>query len=367
MQTDIDTWWNSTTTPLEKRVVSINLPEMKQDTSSESTALTHLDRTTVTTPVYNRYNLLYLDPHCDQVSDSWLSPTVSSLECTRTQVSPLPDTEILEKPALDTSTMSCPMLDMSVCISEHLEVRSDDKKSLRIGMLNVNSINDKKFTYICEFLKNTNNVLSVLTELTSENTDTIHLLEKHANFPIITCSKNRRVGLIVPNYIRDYVEIVDSWQYTHKRVQNSQIAIQMTTYRVTFSTTVVTISAVYIVPDASVKAKIALCEKQVELEIKHANYMSAGDYNMDFKLKEIRAFFKTHTGGYLTQIVKKTTRKCTRRMKNRLNTSETTIDLVFLGKDLKKKLIGPAVVLPCSVACLFGAEHNLTWCTIGGV
>ena len=84
----------------------------------------------------------------------------------------------------------------------------------------------------------------------------------------------------------------------------------------------------YIVPDASKAAKIALFQKQVDLEMNHPNYMSAGDYNMDCAKLEIRRFIKAHAGGTLNQVVKSSTRKKWRMVGGSQCTSQTQIDLV---------------------------------------
>ena len=114
---------------------------------------------------------------------------------------------------------------------------------------------------------------------------------------------------MVPHAWRENVDIVDTWNRSEKRLRKSQISIQCTTYRIRMSTFECTISAIYIVPDASLEAKKALFEHKVDLEMKYPNYMSLGDYNMDAKKLKIRDFFKSHCGGHLTQIVKGTTRK----------------------------------------------------------
>ena len=97
-------------------------------------------------------------------------------------------------------------------------------------------------------------------------------------------------------------------------------------------------------PDASVEAKQTYFEKKSDLEQNHPYYMSAGDYNMDAKKKEMRDFFKNHVGGSMTQIVKDTTRKRTRMVNGKAVTSETTIDLAFLSEDAKAKLSGPPTI-----------------------
>ena len=211
---------------------------------------------------------------------------------------------------------------------------------LHIGLLNVNSINDAKFEYLTKRMEKEWCFLTVITELSSEKSDTIRLLEKHKKYPIVTDPENRRVGLMIPKLWRDHCEIVDTWNRSCKRKQSSQIAAQCTTYRITLSTFVCTISAVYIVPDAPVRVKEDLFEHMSNLSLKFPNYMSLGDYNMDAKNNKIRDFFKSACGGALSQIVREPTREKTRKLKGKLSTSSTTIDLAFLTPELKSKLIG---------------------------
>ena len=145
------------------------------------------------------------------------------------------------------------------CVTE--ACKNSTKNFLHVGLLNVNSINDKKFDYIVKFLERAPFAIAVLTELSSENTDTTHILEKHEKYPIISCPLNRRVGLAISSAWRHCVEIVDTWRFEEKRKRSSQIAVQVTTYRITFSTTVITVSGIYIVPEATVAAKTAMCQK----------------------------------------------------------------------------------------------------------
>ena len=155
------------------------------------------------------------------------------------------------------------------------------------------------------------------------------------------------------------MDIVDTWNRSEKRLRKSQISIQCTTYRIRMSTFECTISAIYIVPDASLEAKKALFEHKVELEMKYPNYMSLGDYNMDAKKLKIRDFFKSHCGGHLTQIVKGTTRKKSRKVGSRERTSETTIDLIFMSSDIKSKMISKCEILTDSPSDHYMVEFLL--------
>ena len=227
-------------------------------------------------------------------------------------------------------------------ISENsMMVHKKSKDFMCVGVWNVNSIDDKKYEYIQNFLDKPQCSFAILTEMTSESSDTIFLLDKLKAYCIVSCDKNRRVGLIIPKFWKDNVEVVDSWRCTQDRKKRiSNVAVQATTYRLSFSTKVLHVTGVYIVPDASLEAKLDFFRKKSELEINYPNYMSLGDYNMDAKKAKVREFFKCHAGG-LTQIVKQTTRKKTRMVKGKKVTSETTIDLAFLSQDAKSLIDGP--------------------------
>ena len=244
--------------------------------------------------------------------------------------------------------VSIPYADSSSASVSNLttsNVRKGPRGYLRIGLLNVNSINDAKFDFLVKRMEKAYCAFSVITELSSDSSDTIYLLEKHPKYPILACPKNRRVGLMIPRLWWEHVEIVDTWSRVEKRQRKSQIAIQCTTYRITLSTFVCTISAVYIVPDASIEAKKTLFEHKVGLQMKYPNYMSLGDYNMDATQKKNREFFKSHCGGCLSQLVKGITREKTRTLNGKSCTSKTMIDLVFVSPEIKSKIVSKVDII----------------------
>lgn len=105
-----------------------------------------------------------------------------------------------------------------------------------------------------------------------------------------------------------------------------------------------TLSAVYAAPDANAEALLALCRKMVELKGAHTNYVALGDFNQNVKVSSTREYFKAQVGSHLSQIVKGTTKKTLRQLNNSLQTTETTIDLIFCSDGMKSKVIGKPVI-----------------------
>ena len=215
-----------------------------------------------------------------------------------------------------------------------------NSKPLRFGLWNSNSIssNTAKVDFAKKFLEG--NSFLALTELTHDASKLVHLLQNHGDLPIITDPLNCRVGLCVPKFFRGCVEIIDSWQHCERRKQKSQIACQITTYKIKLSTAAIVLSVVYLVPDASEQCAKAMCTKMLRLNDSNRLYAAVGDFNIDQKLQKNRTFFKDQVGGFLHQVVKKVTRRATRKYNNRTEISETIIDLMFLSPDLKSRLHG---------------------------
>ena len=225
-------------------------------------------------------------------------------------------------------------------------VKKGSSKFLKLGLWNCNSISssDSKFDFIKEFMKSPSMSVLALTELTQDSSKLTHMLEKHKNFPILTDPKNTRVGLCVPVFFRGNVDIIGSWQYCEARKQKSQIACQITTFKLKLSTVTIAMSVVYLVPDASESCARAMCTEMVRLSGVHKYYTAIGDFNIDQKLYRNRQFFNDHVGGHLHQIVNGVTRRASRKINNRFNVTETIIDLVFLSNDLKSKLVGTPTI-----------------------
>ena len=235
----------------------------------------------------------------------------------------------------------------------------DTSKDCRIGLWNCNSMNNSKFEYAIKFVSAKRNSLLAITELASENTLLAGWLSNHSQFPIISCPDNKRVGLMVPRFLHDCVEIVDSWQYREKRRVQSEISCQITTFRVTLPGNVLSISVVYLVPDASCAAKTVLVGKMGDLEKKLPNCVILGDFNLDFKTKKIKDFFKEHLDGNLSQVVDKTTRRSTRTVCGASKVTETVIDLVFLCESVKKKMVEKPSIMEDSPSDHFLVELKL--------
>ena len=226
---------------------------------------------------------------------------------------------------------------------QRLSGSKSDSKALRVGLWNCNSLGSSqtKFEFISKFMKSGSNSLLALTELAPDDSVLPSLFSKQTEFPVLTAPNNMRVGLCVPTYLRSCVEIVDSWQHCESRKRKSQIACQITTYKIRLSTVAITISVVYLAPDATAQCAKLMCAEILRLNDLHKLYCAMGDFNLDQRIEANRIFFKDQFGGFLHQTVKNTTRHATRKMNDSVSESNTIIDLVFLNKDLKVKLKGP--------------------------
>ena len=265
------------------------------------------------------------------------------------------DRPILDEPsnsAVEIASTQCDMAEFSdgdARIQNVNEALGDSSKNrqnpLSIGLWNINSIDQHKFDYCVNFLKQEKNSMLCLTELSSENRNTINVLAKHSDFPTLTHPDNKRVGIMLPNYLKDAVEIVDAWSWCQKRNRNSDKAVQLTIFKVNLSSIVMTIIVVYAAPDTNIEGKRALCRKLCDLGKSFPNAITVGDFNIDLKVKEKKRFLMTELGGLYSQVVNDFTRVKTRNIDGSSRTSKTCIDLVFLTKDIKQKLIDKPVII----------------------
>ena len=216
---------------------------------------------------------------------------------------------------------------------------------LSIGLWNINSIDQLKFDYCVNFLNKQKNSILCLTELSSENRGTIHLLAKHKDFPIMTHPDSKRVGIMIPQFLKDSIEVVDTWSWCQVRNRNSDKAVQLTIFKVNLSSITITIIVVYAAPDTNIEGKRALCRKLCELGKTLPNSITVGDFNIDVKDRDKKRFLKTELGAMYTQIVKDFTRVKARNFDGSLRISKTCIDLVFLSNDIKQKLLDTPMII----------------------
>ena len=243
-----------------------------------------------------------------------------------------------------------------------VEIEDNSEKNrhnLAIGLWNVNSINQQKFDYCTEYLGIAKNSILCLTELSSENRDTIHILAKNSEFPILTHPENKRVGIMIPSFLKDRVEIIDFWSWSQSRRRNSNRAVQLTAFKVNLSSIIITIVIVYAAPDTNIDGKRALCRKLCDLEKENPNVITVGDFNIDVKDTDKNRFLKTELGDAYTQIVKDFTRVCTRSVNGSIRVSKTCIDLVFLTRELKRKLINTPTIRKDAPSDHFLVEFSL--------
>ena len=214
------------------------------------------------------------------------------------------------------------------------------KNNLRIVLLNINSINDKKFHFCSNYMNENKNSIYALTELVAESSHTLDtFLNNHSSYPIISDTATRRVGIMIPKFLQQKFKILDTWFLLQSRDRNSQKICHTTTYQYSDRSSNIVFTVVYIAPDANDASFRALCDKMLDYSQQYKNYFFLGDLNRDQKSKENIDFFKIHLGGFFEQIVTKVTREKSRVTKNGTkSTSNTIIDLIFVKPQIKNRL-----------------------------
>ena len=208
----------------------------------------------------------------------------------------------------------------------------------RVGLLNVNSMNQAKFKYITDFLKDSEySSIMAITELTVKtNSELNNLLSNHSDFPTFVHEECPRVGLMVPNRLSEKVKVVD--HYFSKQIRKgSEISAQLTVFELDLSTSKMYFCVVYLVPDAKSDIINTLFEKLRELKNKYKGLVSLGDFNLDQKVDLNLKKVELSLGDSMTQIVKKPTRRSSRTTPAGTKITETVIDLVFLDEKMMSK------------------------------
>ena len=216
------------------------------------------------------------------------------------------------------------------------------KNNLRIALLNINSINDRKFRFCSSYISRNNNTIYALTELVAESGHTLdRFLNNHSSYPIISDPETRRVGITIPKFLYKKFRILDTWFLLQKRERNSQKICHTTTYQYSDKSSDIVFTVVYIAPDANDASYRALCDKMLDYSQQYKNYFFLGDLNRNQKLKEHVDFFNVHLGGYFEQMVSKITREKSRVTKTgNKSTSNTIIDLIFVKPQIKDRIKG---------------------------
>ena len=226
------------------------------------------------------------------------------------------------------------------------------------GLLNINSVNDTKFSYLCKFLDNPENIMIAITELTPDSSYLSNLLEHHPQYPILAHEDSPRVGLMYPKYLMDNVQIIDNYNIFQKRSVKSKKVCQCTLYNFSINSINIMIFIVYCAPDANTTSITALFEKITSLSEQYDKFLVLGDFNIDWRKKYTKDLIRDSCGHTLNQIVKNTTRRCIRNYRNRTITTNTIIDLVFLSDKLHEKL-GKVCILEDSPSDHFMVKFEL--------
>ena len=205
--------------------------------------------------------------------------------------------------------------------------------------LNVNSIDQKKYSYLVEFLKKKTNSIVAITELVNTQSELNNLLSQNSKFPILNHDSAKRVGLMIPKYLESCFVIVDTFNVKQARKRKSQNVCETTTFKFTYGKIIEVITVVYCAPDATTNSRSILRTKLLEYSRKFTNYLAIGDFNSDFKIKKNRDEYKADLGGVLTQIVKDPTRHAEKLIGQSKRASDTLIDLAFASDSMKARLV----------------------------
>ena len=221
----------------------------------------------------------------------------------------------------------------------------NESKFIRLQLINVNSIdvNGKKWKYLSESMSQDENITFIgITELTKNlvNSEIIFLLSKDKNTPVISHKDCRRVGLMVPFFLKQFVKIVDVFFLEQKRSQKDQKIAQMITYNIQYKLISIHISVIYIVPGINEINRDKLFDQIILLSLKYPKYMVMGDFNIDQSKPENKTLMDEKFNGYLTQIVDKFTRCSTKKSGESTIQTKTIIDLILVSDKLLEKKIG---------------------------
>ena len=133
-----------------------------------------------------------------------------------------------------------------------------DDKYHRILTLNVNSIDDRKYNYLANFLKNAKNSVVAITELVSDQSVLNNLMAQHSRFPILNHNSAKRVGLMIPKHLESCFEIVDTFSVKQARKRKSTSVCQTTTFKFSYGKIIEVITVVYCAPDATSNSRTIL-------------------------------------------------------------------------------------------------------------
>ena len=211
-------------------------------------------------------------------------------------------------------------------------------KCLRVGLLNVNSINMDKYDYIREYLDVGSTSILALTEyVNSVDKNSLNLyLSKDDTHPIYSDPKCQRVGLAFPAFLSKKVSIAEVFTIEQDRKRKSNIVCYYSTFRVDIKPSV-HISVVYLAPDSNILSKEKLFEKMAQDGSNYHCHVVVGDFNIDQKIVENKKMVELATSEHFVQKVEKPTRVSTKNINGKCVNSSTIIDLVFLNSVAEAK------------------------------
>ena len=228
----------------------------------------------------------------------------------------------------------------------------DQKKKLRIGLLNINSIGQErngksdKLDWIHNFLsKDQVSILAITEYINQENCPLNSRLMNHDKFPILTHNDVKRVGLAIPEFLRTKFTIDDQFFLTQDRKQKSDKIVQILTVSYKNDSVQFTLSICYFAPDITVQNREKAFDKIIEYKNRYKNYIAVGDINFDQKITANRISLNTYFENTdIHQIVDKVTRHCEKNCANGDKiVTNTIIDLVFISNELKSFTGNPKI------------------------
>lgn len=258
--------------------------------------------------------------------------------------------------------------------SQDLKSNKNEKKNLRIGLLNINSIGgeikSRKIDYVRDYLSSGEPSILALTEyIQTEENQMNHYFMNDKDFPIISADDSKRVGLAVPGYLRNYFEVFDSWTIGQDRNtasgrdKKSDKVAHILTVKFTLGNTNILISVVYLAPDISSENRNIAMDKILEYCSTGGTnyYMALGDFNYDQRIFLNRIRSEEKMAELMPQLVSQITRHAVKAKSKKksadalvdqppldtggeVTVSDTCIDLVFVSRNFRDKVKGPTII-----------------------
>ena len=231
-------------------------------------------------------------------------------------------------------------------------ITSSEVGTLRLGLLNINSISEakkkkvgteklSKFEYLKKFMDTSTTSIVAITEYVRQPHSVLaEYYRNHDSHVILSDPECYRVGLMIPYFLREKITIKDTFMIKGKRKQACDIVCHYTLFQIQLNC-YYHIAVVYLTPDADTDAKNELFRRMVSDSQKFFQFAVIGDFNIDIRIEANKRFVEDSVDGYLHQKVTDITRRAKRSDNSGglVSMSETTIDLVFLNTIMNSKCL----------------------------